>query len=249
MTPVQVREDDTPFRAAERHWKGKAVSPDMRRAFDVERIEWQLGEQGPDGSVRGVWTNEHDGQRVQVVRIPLDSSALLEAGLGQSKTCKGKQKASERDYAILVPAVPGLVLLPAILSEQLQRDLTRETLSHSRQPNNTSLSRHYKLPDEGLWQAWAAGKHDDPCERLTKGERVYRRERLDFEPVTMDNFRTLKGRGDGYAMHVEQYKPGTANSSDGEEQSSSLTVSDLIPKIRWTTIGYTYDVGLSPCRK
>ncbi|KAL8276287.1 hypothetical protein RQP46_011315 [Phenoliferia psychrophenolica] len=159
--------------------------------------------------------------------------------MGQSWKGKAKEleEDDERDWGIVIPTMPGLVLLPAILPPTLQRALTIESLRHSVLPNLTSLSAHYALPVDGLWTAWTSGRGDEKVPRLDYGKpvEVARRERVDFEPVTEDNYREVKGRGEGR-------KGVNGGQQPVEVKEVESTVAKLLnEKLRWTTIGYSYD--------
>ncbi|KAM0788478.1 hypothetical protein ACM66B_001611 [Microbotryomycetes sp. NB124-2] len=228
---------DTAFRTAERYWKNKRDERDWSRALTVDAIEWQTGKPGDEG-VMGTWT--HGETVIECVKVKLDS--LSAVGLGQTRW-KGKAKAHQDDFAILVPKIPGLVLLPAILPQAVQRDLTVESLRSSAPPNVTSLSAHYHLPKRGIWHTWEQGQLDKVVERKdTPREVVLKRETNTFEPVTGDNWTRVKDRGKQPETQLDSSRSSPSPSENGEATTRpDATVADLLPKLRWTTIGWTYD--------
>ncbi|KAK4058481.1 hypothetical protein OIO90_000643 [Microbotryomycetes sp. JL221] len=237
--PAVDTTNDTPFRSEERYWKNKREERDWSRALTVSAIEWDP-RCSPSGKQRGTW--QDDGHILECWRVPMDD--LAAAQIGQTRW-KGKAKSDEPiDFAIVVPAIPGLVLLPRILPPELQRSLTIESLRSSLSPNVTSLAAHYELPEEGIWNAWECGKRDLEVERKDKvRETVLKREQNNFEPVTKENWNQLKDRGKDLE-HKSATDPSSSRSSSAAPEQCDrrdVTVAELLPKLRWTTIGWTYD--------
>lgn len=114
-----------------------------------------------------------------------------------------------------------------------------ESLRHSVPPNLNSHSKHYVLPREGLWGAWEAGKGGESLARIDGVEVAAQRVQVDFEPVTEVNWKESKGRGEGKKEVQEGVKV-------VEEERREATVEELLPKLRWTTIGMSYDVSSFP---
>lgn len=127
----------------------------------------------------------------------------------------------------------GLVFFPSILPEPLQRSLVVESLGNAKQPNVTSLDPHYRLPREGLWNAFLSGQ----------GEQVV--ERIDFDP-------------DQTTISTDGTKHASSNRGTSEDTGAELTrkaidaklkevtVGDLVPKLRWANVGYHYNVSSRP---
>lgn len=149
----------------------------------------------------------------------------------------------------------GLVLLPSILSPSIQRSLTVESLYCALLPNLTSLSAHYNLPETGLWNTYAAGGGDLELERIdtdleSKKAAEGPRMKVDFEPITRDNWEKTGGRlavenveKVNYVIpsgKAEKVKPVEA---EGVVVEAKSTIKDLLKKLRWTTIGWSYDVS------
>ncbi|KAI5476070.1 hypothetical protein MNV49_000442 [Pseudohyphozyma bogoriensis] len=235
--PFVVRPGDTPFRTAERYWKR---ATDLSGAFDANRIVWDEDGAGTDGRTRGVWRSEKSGRQVVCWKVRLGD--LGATGMGQSRW-KGKAKEEEEDYGIVVTAVPGLVFLPSILPPTLQRSLTRESLRHSKLPNLTSLSAHYDLPPEGLWAAWEAGRGDEivPRNDIGKEQPGMPRQRVDFDPVTNENWKDVMGRGEALLKQfAETAKKVVVPVVEGG-LDKGVSVDTLLSRIRWTNVGWHYD--------
>ncbi|ORY74308.1 hypothetical protein BCR35DRAFT_268467 [Leucosporidium creatinivorum] len=223
--PTYDTSNDSPFRTAERYWKSRATNPDLRRALSVEAIEWEESDQS--GRRKGVWRGD-EGNELEcwMVRV----GELQEMG---QKRWKGKAKAvegdiEEQDYAVIIPAIPGLVLLPSLLPPSLQRCLAIESLRHSVLPNLTSLSAHYSLPAGGLWHAWETGLGDEVVPLLeVQPKGAPRRTRIDFEPVTKENWMTQDKERERERVEAEGKK--------------EVTVKELLSRLRWTTIGWSYN--------
>ncbi|KAF9532924.1 hypothetical protein CPB83DRAFT_867295 [Crepidotus variabilis] len=131
--PVNIDQDWTPFRAAEKRYKARFPPPDLSGVLDLgvldERRQREIAESGWKGR-----------------------SNLAE-------TIKLKTKDGLDAYT--VPKIPGLVILPNFLSQRKQRNLIRWSLArHARHPNETNLDTHYILPQEGLWNAYLAACED-----------------------------------------------------------------------------------------
>ncbi|KAG5463312.1 MAG: hypothetical protein BJ554DRAFT_315 [Olpidium bornovanus] len=71
---------------------------------------------------------------------------------GPARQRTGRRRRRRRTAAYVLPAVPGLVLIPGALSPRAQRDLVRACVrEYARDPNLTNLHDHYDMPPEGLW--------------------------------------------------------------------------------------------------
>ncbi|KAK4053446.1 hypothetical protein OIV83_001613 [Microbotryomycetes sp. JL201] len=218
VRPVDTSHD-TAFRTAERYWKNKRDEREWARALTVDAIEWQTGEDG-QRTINGIW--RHHDNSIECTRILLDD--MSNVGLGQTRW-KGKAKAQESDYAIIVPKIPG-------------------NLRSSAAPNVTSLSAHYVLPAEGIWTYYERGQLDTVVERKdTPREIILKREPNNFEPVTGDNWTRVKDRGkpaEPLIQHSNTSSPALSENGEAEVRRDA-TVGELLPRLRWTTIGWTYD--------
>ncbi|GAA6005778.1 hypothetical protein JCM11491_004006 [Sporobolomyces phaffii] len=210
------------FRTAERLFKDRTRPPRTDLAFDSRDIAWDALEL--DGRLKGVWTSG-DGEQELCYRVAL--GGLSEFEMGQSRW-KGKARESESDYAIVIPRIPGLVFFPSILPEPLQRRLVVESLENARQPNVTSLDPHFRLPQEGLWNAWTAGKGDSTVESI------------DFDPSAS----TVPSSSRQATITIESSKDVLSSKEAAESDdlvSKRATIRELVPKLRWSNVGYHYN--------
>ncbi|KAF8447471.1 hypothetical protein L210DRAFT_3440773, partial [Boletus edulis BED1] len=142
----------------------------------------------------------------------------------------------------ILPDVPGLVLLPAFVSPQDQRRLVRWSLrDHARHPNETNLDAHYVLPAEGIWNAHlqsrtagtepvrirAKASLDDGS--LPRSSSSGPRQLIANDPASVANFPTLQ------SVPKPPPEPSTT--------VSDCVASDLVPKLRWANIGWSYHWG------
>jgi hypothetical protein len=89
------------FRTAERLFKDRNTAPPTELAFDSQKIVWDEAE--VDGKLKGVWMSGN-GEKEVCYRVSLEG--LNEFEMGQSRW-KGKARETDRDYAIIIPRIPG----------------------------------------------------------------------------------------------------------------------------------------------
>ncbi|GAA5914461.1 uncharacterized protein JCM6883_004805 [Sporobolomyces salmoneus] len=210
------------FRDAERLFKDRTHPPRLSLAFDFQQIVWDDSEL--EGKLRGVWKSG-SGEEVVCYKVPLDG--LSEFEMGQSRW-KGKGKQSDKDYAIIIPRIPGLVFFPSILPEALQRSLVEESLQNAKQPNVTSLDPHYLLPEEGLWNAWTSGRGYETVERIdlqTAASGVVSGAEEQVVGKTTSSIESL----------------GSTSTGTIDSKAKEVTVGELVPKLRWSNVGYHYN--------
>jgi hypothetical protein len=136
---------------------------------------------------------------------------------------------------------PGLVVLPAFLSPPQQRHLVRWALAdHAKQPNDTNLDTHYRLPAEGLWHAHlrSLSRPDAALPVLPKATQetvaasleAGPRQLIDNVPASLDTLSLI-------------------NATPKPPPPPSPTVRSLVPsallyKLRWANIGWYYHWGI-----
>ncbi|KIK59740.1 hypothetical protein GYMLUDRAFT_201191 [Collybiopsis luxurians FD-317 M1] len=205
-----IEKDWTPFRTAEKHFKARFPPPDLTKVLDLATLDDSRALE----VAAGVWTGKADAIETRELSTRSGSKA----------------------YAF--PSVPGrLILLPAFLSPEKQRDLIKWSLvEHSQPPNETNLDIHYLLPDEGIWNAHlrdgAALVYPRPIEAnadYTKQE-PGPRQLINNTPATTNNFESLTNIS----------KPPLPPSAT----TLPSTCRDLLPRLRWTNIGWFYHWGL-----
>ncbi|KAJ3509218.1 hypothetical protein NMY22_g16368 [Coprinellus aureogranulatus] len=205
-----VEQDWTPFRAAEKHFKARFPPPDLSGVLDLAQLD--PSRQAEVG--QGVWK-----------------------GSTKPFTYKRLEGCSRPIY--VVPAVPGLVILPSYLRPEEQRQLVRWSLERqAREPNPTNLDVHYHIPTEGLWNAYIHHKisgetatilpkalESDVVEERSSGPRQL----VDNAPASVDNYQAL----------ASTPKPPPAPSATVPPSSPS----SLLYKLRWANIGWYYHWG------
>ncbi|BGP30760.1 hypothetical protein JCM10296v2_002517 [Rhodotorula toruloides] len=209
------------FRDAERYWKSRTSPPDLSLAFDPAQVRWDA-QADADGKLRGVW-RAGDAHEEVCWRVELQD--LAETAMGQSRW-KGKEREQEGDYAIIIPRIPGLVFFPRVLPESLQRSLVIETLTLARSPNLTSLDPHYHLPAEGLWARLLAGN----------GEEAVRRKDGGLNGAVSDD-----SASKAPSSECPSAQGGEESKQAVESGERDVTVRDLVPKLRWSNVGWHYN--------
>jgi alkylated DNA repair protein alkB family protein 1 len=158
---VPVNENDSKFKATERLYKNRERVLDISRAFDCDAIVWS------DTSDQGVWRCPTTSREVHCRKIKMLNE--FESSSELDKKNKGVDRGTtpqQLRFIITIPAIPGLVLVPAILSRALQREIVKVSLRSSVLPNLTSLSAHYDLPQEGIWRKHELGRGEEPVDTI-----------------------------------------------------------------------------------
>jgi hypothetical protein len=134
----------------------------------------------------------------------------------------------------------GLVILPAFVPPEQQRELVRWSLAdHARYPNETNLDTHYRIPQEGLWNLWLDSQSNTKEDiliqpRASEADSVPPeppgpRQLINNTPVTLTNFYSLSSSPKPPPVPSTTVRP-------------KLT-SELLPKLRWANIGWYYHWG------
>ncbi|TEB35865.1 hypothetical protein FA13DRAFT_1623777 [Coprinellus micaceus] len=205
-----VEQDWTPFRTAEKSFKARFPPPDLSGVLDLAQLDPSRQKE----IERGVWKGSTE---------PFPYRRL---------------EGCERSICV-VPAVPGLVILPSYLSQEEQRQLVRWSLERqARGPNPTNLDIHYRVPNEGLWNAYIHQKttgeevtivpkalDSDVVEEKSSGPRQL----VDNAPASVETYESL----------AQTPKPPPAPSATVPPSSPS----SLLYKLRWANIGWYYHWG------
>ena len=258
--PTPPNPTNSPFRIAEKYWRARVVTPDFRKAFDVDRIRWESSDGGE--RTRGWWEEEGGERRIECWKVSL--CEIGDTGLGTAWKGKEKEVDGENAFAIIVPAIPGrscpllvlsmnidrcetgLVLIPRALPPHLQRQLTRVSLHSTAPPNNTSLTPHYATPPLGIWKTAVAlsSSHDlflatyahltriDPNGVGIRGPRM----QVDFEAVNQENWKDTTVNERKLMHHPDFTEEMVVDTTKRE------TIADVLRKMRWVTIGWQYNV-------
>ncbi|KAF5391429.1 hypothetical protein D9757_002030 [Collybiopsis confluens] len=163
-------------------------------------------------------------------------AAEVAAGVwaGSPDVVPTRQLASSKAYVL--PSIPGLVLLPAFLTPERQRELVKWSLvEHCRPPNETNLDTHYLLPDQGLWNAFlqerSALVHPRPID--VNAEYIKQepgpRQLVDNIPASRINFESIHSISKPLLLPSVSAQPSTS--------------ANLLPRLRWANIGWFYHWG------
>lgn len=145
----------------------------------------------------------------------------------------------------------GLVILPAFVSHDEQRDLIRSSLrDQARNPNETNLDAHYNVPDEGVWTVWENYWHDKRHDPSATEIQIYPKAGASpttyaqpYSPPSSETRRTLV---DNVAASINTLVTLLATPKPPPEPSSTLTpipISQALLKMRWANIGRSYHWG------
>lgn len=128
------------------------------------------------------------------------------------------------------------------MTPQDQRRLVRwSLLDHARRPNETNLDAHYVLPPEGIWNAHLRSRTADTdplfvrtkasldSESLPRTSSSGPRQLISNDPASVDNLSSLQ------SLPKPPPEPSTT--------VADCLASDLVPKLRWANIGWSYHWG------
>lgn len=131
-----------------------------------------------------------------------------------------------------------MVLLPAFVSPQDQRRLVRWSLrDHARHPNETNLDAHYLLPPEGVWNA-----HLQSRTAGTESPLIRTRVSLDREPSSSGP-RQLIANDPASVTNFSSLQSLPKLPPEPSTTVSDCIASDLVSKLRWANIGWSYHWG------
>ncbi|KIK95246.1 hypothetical protein PAXRUDRAFT_827205 [Paxillus rubicundulus Ve08.2h10] len=201
------------------------------------------------------WTPFRTAEKKYKARFPppdlsavVDLSSLASgAGEAHQVRCISTKEAAQSELSgtadiFTLPAVPGLVLLPSFVSPEDQRRLVRWSLrNHARHPNETNLDAHYVLPPEGIWNA-----HLQSRAECTRGAIVRTKVSVDNEPlprISSPGPRQLISNDAASADNFHSMQTLPKIPPDPSTTVSDCLPSELIPKLRWANIGWSYHWG------
>ncbi|KAJ3794456.1 hypothetical protein GGU11DRAFT_844539 [Lentinula aff. detonsa] len=203
-----IEKDWTPFRAAEKHFKARFPPPDLTTVLDLATLD----ESRASEVTAGNWAGKPDAAQTRAFT-----------------TVSGS-------YGYTFPEIPGLILLPAFLCPEKQKELIKWSLvEHARRPNETNLDIHYLLPSEGIWNAYVRDGNTVIHPRQIETDAEYLKQDpgprtlIDNIPANTSNFKSFNNVS----------KPPTPPSSNVQPASCS----DLLPRLRWANIGWSYHWG------
>ncbi|KAH9048223.1 hypothetical protein EDB84DRAFT_291436 [Lactarius hengduanensis] len=207
--------DWTPFRAAEKKYKARFPPPDLSGALDLALLD---ASRHADIEQTG-WKGRPDAVRVK--EIGLDDARQKSGAAG-----------TRRAFAVV--DVPGLVILPAFVSDEAQRDLIRWSLrDHAKFPNETNLDTHYILPHSGLWSTYISSPETVVQPRLPSSA----------TPPSSPGPRRLVSNTPAspatFSLITSTPKPSSLPSA----YAQPISTAQLVPRLRWANIGWSYHWG------
>ncbi|KAF9218329.1 hypothetical protein BS17DRAFT_804842 [Gyrodon lividus] len=194
------------------------------------------------------WTAFRAAEKKYKARFPPpDMSAVLDLaslahGTGGGGAHRPRCISTNGTGIFTLPSVPGLVLLPSFVTPKDQRRLVRWSLrDHTSHPNETNLDAHYVLPVEGIWNAYLQSRSEDAQHALIKTK------------ASVDNKPLLRTSSPGPRQLISNDAACAGNFHSlqtlvKQPSEPSITVSDCLPfelvtKLRWTNIGWSYHWG------
>jgi alkylated DNA repair protein alkB family protein 1 len=121
--------------------------------------------------------------------------------------------------AYVLKSVPGLIVIPNAMTAKAQRHLIKQCLAvYPLHPNISNLDTHYDIPENGLWSLFEKQKNK-----------------------TLKPQEALVPKKEGSIKEKGGYDDEDDEDDDKSTTVSSLPPDELIPKLRWVTLGYQYD--------
>ncbi|KAI8837497.1 hypothetical protein BJ741DRAFT_603634 [Chytriomyces cf. hyalinus JEL632] len=251
--------NQTPFRVFERAFKRKTLGSHKQvlqpETNNIAELPLSIAERLVDPRNCPEESLLSEEQRPFKVRIknPFPASNLTEP---ESITNAEKEDDTMCE-ALLFPTHPGLILIPAALSQERQRDMVRKTLRDwTVRPNVTNLDTHYVIHEpKGLWavheREWRArtlegSKVDTVAPRRISGDDdVEAYDSHDDEPPaattlaeTPDSNKFRKLDSD---VNIPPVPPHIDPPTTSTPLLQPMNVSKLIQRWRWSSLGWQYN--------
>ncbi|KAL4076950.1 hypothetical protein V8B97DRAFT_1915142 [Scleroderma yunnanense] len=203
--------------------------------------------------VDATWTPFRAAEKKYKARYPpLDLTGVLDLTREETTTRVGTSSEGTGIYTLAtVPGVfygysstahsfdTGLVLLPSFVSPQVQHTLVRWALrDHARHPNETNLDAHYVLPPEGLWNAHLASLSTD-----TQLPLIVPKASECTTGTSTAGPRALTANDAASKTNLLSLQALPKPPPDPSPTVHACTPSELVPKLRWANIGWSYHWG------
>ncbi|KAJ3264989.1 hypothetical protein HDU77_006812 [Chytriomyces hyalinus] len=251
--------NQTPFRVFERAFKRKTLGSHKQvlrpETNNIAELPLSIAERlvDPRNSPEEALLSEE--RRPYKVRIknPFPASNLTEA----ASITNAEKEEDAMCEALLFPTHPGLILIPAALSKEKQRDMVRKTLRDwTVRPNVTNLDTHYVIHEpKGLWavheREWRArtleGSEVDTVapRRISGDDDVDAYDSHDDEPPaatalaeTPDSNKFRKLDSD---LSIPPVPPHIDPPTTSTPLLQPMNVSKLIQRWRWSSLGWQYN--------
>ncbi|CAI2174970.1 19639_t:CDS:2 [Funneliformis geosporum] len=212
----------TPFRDAERNFKSRLPPPDFSNVIDFYNLDQ--------------CNDELKNRIIKIeLKVELGENGESENLFGDYKELKEEEKdfiKGGRRTAYLFKDLPGFIFIPNPFTPKAQKHIIKRCLrDFAKYPNKGNLDTHYLLPKEGLWNLHENIVNND----LNENHPQY------FIPLKA----SVIGPTNDSFLNEEQGEQCSSFSQPRPEPPPSsgvpiLTSSQLIKKIRWTTLGYQY---------
>ncbi|TPX49611.1 hypothetical protein CcCBS67573_g10150 [Chytriomyces confervae] len=226
----------TPFRVFERAFKRKTLGSHKQvlqpETNSIAELPLSIAERLVDLRNSPEESLLSEDQRPYKIRIknPFPASNLTEA----ASITNAEKEEDVMCEALLFPTHPGLILIPAALSKEKQKDMVRKTLRDwTFRPNVTNLDTHYIIHEpKGLWAVH---------------EREWRARTLEGLEVDTVAPRRISGDDDvdAYDSHDDETPATTALAETPDSNNTPLlqpmNVSKLIQRWRWSSLGWQYN--------
>ncbi|KAL4068091.1 hypothetical protein J3A83DRAFT_4359903 [Scleroderma citrinum] len=188
--------------------------------------------------VDATWTPFRAAEKKYKARYPpLDLTGVLDLTREETTTRVGTSSEGTGIYTLAT--VPGLVLLPSFVSPQVQHTLVRWALrDHARHPNETNLDAHYVLPPEGLWNAHLASLSTD-----TQLPLIVPKASECTTGTSTAGPRALTANDAASKTNLLSLQALPKPPPDPSPTVHACTPSELVPKLRWANIGWSYHWG------
>ncbi|KAF9005595.1 hypothetical protein BDQ17DRAFT_1240252 [Cyathus striatus] len=213
---AEIDHEWTPFRAAEKRYKARFPPPDLSGVLDLASLY-----PGRSHEIQqGIWTGRLDA--VEFREIPLKDASL-----------SGRK-------VVIIPSVPGLVILPSFLTHEKQRELARWALAnHAHHPNETNLDIHYHVPHNGVWNQWLKAREVSTEDIVVEPKAIEADSANSSTPGPRQLVNNTPASPATYSDISSTPKPPQAPSPTVQP----IPCSALLYKLRWANIGWFYHWG------
>ncbi|KAH8833809.1 hypothetical protein DL96DRAFT_1810196 [Flagelloscypha sp. PMI_526] len=190
-----------------------------------------------DSNVEADWTPFRAAEKKYKAKFPPPNlDAVLDLALLDPT---GPLKSLKNPPVYILPAIPGLVVLPRFLDETKQKEVSVWALEYQVKLNETNLHTHYIMPESGLWQAYLQGLQDPAkdvvvCPRASSSP---------VSPPVLDSGpRQLINNEPASVSSISLESPPKPPAAPSPTLQPT-PVTSLIKKLRWANIGWFYHWG------
>ncbi|KIY50920.1 hypothetical protein FISHEDRAFT_38493 [Fistulina hepatica ATCC 64428] len=205
-----VEQDWTPFRAAEKRFKARFPPPDLSDVLDLSLLDGKCP--------HGVWSGSLDESKFRELLMPPGS-------LHRAFTLRG---------------IPGFVVFPSFLSVEEQKVLVRWSLAEqARPPNITNLDVHYRLPENGIWNAMLQSRQDPSRIDVVLPKAATQKPEASRFPEDTGS-RQLINNPAASKHNLDAIMATPKPDASPSSTVPSMSPSALVKKLRWANLGWYY---------